>query len=145
MGLRFYRYNSLRLCKEAYIVIMLLIKSLADWPIFFQIKGHIKYLITAFCWALHTGVGGVRAGPHCRIRIRETVHTDAESRENFYVFWIRLGQNEQRTLDLLKIRLPTSNLMQAPPSPYVRNFQILKASPSYIILVVSASHNKHFL
>ena len=36
---------------------------------------------------MHTGVGGVRAGTHCVIRMRETVHTGAglgaESPEHF--------------------------------------------------------------
>ena len=58
-------------------------------------------------------MGGVCVGPHCRIRMRETVNTGeglgAECREHFlacsYIFWVRWWQNEQRTLGLLKIRL----------------------------------------
>ena len=43
--------------------------------------------------ALHIGAGRVRASPHGRIRMRETVHTGtglgAESREHFFGLFIR--------------------------------------------------------
>ena len=59
--------------------------------------------------ALHTGAGGVRAGPHCG-KPFTPVRVLALNPENIslacsYVFWFRRGQNEQMTHDLLKIRL----------------------------------------
>ena len=43
--------------------------------------------------ALHTGAGGVRAGPHCGIRMQETVCTvaglGAESREHLFGLFTR--------------------------------------------------------
>ena len=65
-----------------------------------------------------------------------------------YVFWVRQRQKEQRTLDLLKIRISHQIPCKHPLSLYVRNFrQTLKVSPWYITLVVSickASHNTYF-
>ena len=84
--------------------------------------------------------------------MQETVHTGAglgaHSREHFigmficYLSWRRTkwAQDSWSSQD----KTSASNVMQAPLSLYVRNFQILKVSPSYITLVVSASHNKYF-
>ena len=86
---------------------------------------------------LHTGVGGVRAGPHCRIRMRETVHTGAgygaESREHFFILFVRFQSSTMTKWAgdswPSQDKAFTSNLMQAPLSLYIRNFQILKISP----------------
>ena len=83
-------------------------------------------------WYLsHTGAGGVRAGPHCGIRMRETVHTGAglgaESREHFFGLFIRflISTRTKWAKDSWpsQDKAFTSNLIQTQLSLYVRNFK----------------------
>ena len=92
--------------------------------------------IYALLGALHTGAGGVRAGPHCGKHMRENVHTGAglgaESWEHFFGFfiWFLSSTMTKWAMDSWpsQDKAFTSNLMHAPLSLCISNFQILQAS-----------------
>ena len=81
--------------------------------------------------AMHTGAGGVRAGPHYGIRMRETVHTGAglgaESQEHFFGLFIHflISTRTKWAKDSWpsQDKAFTSNSMQTQLSLYVRNFK----------------------
>ena len=97
--------------------------------------------------ALHTGAGGVRAGTACGkpftlVRVL-VLNPENISLACSYIFWVWRGQNEQRTLDHLKIRLSHQISCKHYSRSMLRTFKYLKYRHN-TSLSVSASHNKYF-